>query len=77
MVRLGIQHLSRERQPNICKFNNSYLQEQHFVTTIKQLNDIRDKNNDIKDLRLKYDFLKYEIQQFTMQYGIQRERERR
>ena len=70
------------RGPSYWKFNNSLLDDQHFVTSLtERINYIIDNElNTIEDVRIRWDILKYRIRQYSMKYSktaAERRRKRR
>ena len=59
------------RGPSYWKFNNSLLDDQHFVTSLtERINCIIDNElNTIEDVRIRWDILKYRIRQYSMKYS--------
>ena len=57
--------------PSHWKFNNSFLDDQHFVTSLtERINYITDNElNTIEDLRIIWDILKYRIRKYSMKYS--------
>ena len=70
------------RGPSYWKFNNSLLDDQHFVTSLtERINYIIDNElNTIEDVRIRWDILKYRIRQYSIKYSkaaAERRRKRR
>ena len=70
------------RSPSYWKFNNSLLDDQHFVTSLtERIHYIIDNElNMIEDVRTRWDILKYRIRQYSMKYSktaAERRRKRR
>ena len=68
--------------PSYRKFNNSLLDDQHFVTSLtEQITYIIDNEvNTIEDVKIRWDILKYRIRQYSMKYSktaAERRRKRR
>ena len=59
------------RGPSYWKFNNSLLDDQHFVTSLtERIHHIIDNElNMIEDVRTRWDILKYRIRQYSMKYS--------
>ena len=59
------------RGPSYWTFNNSFLDDQHFVTSLtERINYITDNElNTIEDVRIRWDILKYRIRQHSMKYS--------
>ena len=59
------------RGPSYWKFNNSLLDDHHFVTSLtERINYIIDNElNMIEDVRIRWDTLKYRIRQYSMKYS--------
>ena len=77
-IKLKFELEQQKKRPNLWKFNNSFLQDTDFTENMNTL--ITDKwreNNDITDLRVRYELLKFEIQQLSMNYGRQKAKSRR
>ena len=77
-VRLHFELDDTHKKPNLWKFNNSFLQDNDFVRQMNTL--ITEKWTDyteVDDLRIRYELLKYEIQQFAMKYGKKKAKSRR
>ena len=59
------------RGPSYWKFNNSLLDDQHFVTSLtERINYIIDNElNTIEDVRIRWDILIYRIRQYSLDYS--------
>ena len=59
------------RGPSYWKFNNSLLDDQHFVNSLTERINyiINNELNMIEDVRIRWDILKYRIRQYSMKYS--------
>ena len=68
----------KQRGPGFWKFNSSLLLDKTYCSQIEiVIEDSWTKNQEITDIRAKWDFLKYNIQTFTMGYSKKKAKTRR
>ena len=63
-VVLDLRILSEKRGPGLWKFYNSLVEDNEFVSSLKE----REKYLDLKDDRLKWELIKMEIRSITISY---------
>ena len=77
-IKLKFELEEQKKRPNFWKFNNSFLSDTKFTEGMNALlNEKWRENDDIDDIRIRYELLKFEIQQFSMKYGKQKAKIRR
>ena len=78
MLEVNEDQSNQKRVPGFWKFNNSLLEDDEFITEIENLylNKIQDWV-EISDLRVKWDLIKFEIQNYSIKYSKYKARERR
>ena len=66
------------RGPSFWKFNNSLLENENYVDMITENIPVwYEEIEDVRDVRVKWDWLKYKIRYHTIKYGKQQARKRR
>ena len=69
-VTVHIELQSKPRGPSFWKHNNSLLKNCHYIKQMKELIEHTWTNtNDFSDVRVKYDYLKFKIKQFSIQFS--------
>ena len=75
-VCIDIKNKQIERGPGYWKFNNFLLKDQVFVTLMNELIDnSHTKHRDMQDKQKKWEILKYEIKEKSIEYGKKRKRD--
>ena len=78
MVEIYLKLNSNVRGPGLWKFNNSLLDDTEFKSEMKNLiNRVWEENSNIRDLGVRFDYLKYEIMKFSRALSIKKAKERR
>ena len=73
LIELNIRIEGPKRGPGTWKLNTSLLKEEEYKQKIKSLiTEVWDTSSGILDLGLRFDWLKYKIRQFSIEYSKQR-----
>ena len=66
------------RGPSSCKFNNSLTTDKCFVDSMKSnIPTFYEESRELKDPVMRWEFLKYKIRQFTINYSKEKASERK
>ena len=77
-VTVAIELQNRRRGRSFWKHNNSLLQNKQYTEQMETLIDsIWHNTNDVTDVRAKYDYMKFKIQQFSVQFSKQLAKQRK
>ena len=70
IVTVKIRISSIIRGPGLWKFNNSLLEDNNFKEDVRSyIDEVWGNNTEIEDLRVRWDYLKYEIMLKSKQYA--------
>ena len=76
-IQLVIKLTTKPRGPSFWKHNNSLLSNAGYREEMAQvINQAWEEGRDIEDLRIRYDYMKYKIRQFSIKFSKQLAKER-
>ena len=77
-IHIKTAELKQEKGPGFWKFNQSLLQDEIYVSTLRaELESFKQKYLDVEDLNLRWDLIKMEIRGFTVKYSKTKARKRK